>query len=51
VLAGGWVASHWGFEALFWCATVLALAGTLCAWRMRHAAGALTPRAETSGTG
>ena len=37
VLAGGWVAGHWGFDRLFWCATGLALTGTLCAWRMRQA--------------
>ena len=34
VLAGGALASRFGFEAMFWAATVLAVAGTLCAVRV-----------------
>ena len=40
VLAGGAIASRWGFQAMFGVATVLALAATACAWR----ADRLAPR-------
>lgn len=37
VVAGGALASRFGFEAMYGAATVLALAGTACAWRAdRH---------------
>jgi len=34
VLAGGALASRFGFEAMFGAATLLAVAGTACAWRV-----------------
>ena len=34
VLAGGALASRFGFQAMFHVATLLALLGTLCAWRV-----------------
>ena len=34
VLAGGALASRFGFQAMFYVATVLALLATLCAWRV-----------------
>ena len=33
VLAGGAVASRWGFQAMYAAAAVLGMAATLCAWR------------------
>jgi PPP family 3-phenylpropionic acid transporter len=36
VLAGGAIASRWGFEAMFGIATVLAVLGTACALRVRR---------------
>lgn len=45
VLAGGALASSVGFVAMYVAATVLALLGTLCAWRMLRAEVALEPRA------
>lgn len=36
ILAGGAVAQRWGFAAMFGAAAVLALAATLCAWRMQQ---------------
>lgn len=39
VLAGGLVATHWGFEAMFAGAALLALLGTLCAWRVQRCEG------------
>jgi PPP family 3-phenylpropionic acid transporter len=39
VLAGGALASRWGFEAMFAASAGLALAGTLCAVRVRRLAG------------
>lgn len=33
VLAGGAVASRWGFQAMYACAAVLGLAAAFCAWR------------------
>jgi PPP family 3-phenylpropionic acid transporter len=38
VLAGGAIASRWGFEAMFAAAMGLALLATGCAWRMRQLA-------------
>jgi len=40
VLAGGALASRFGFGAMFAAATVLAVLGTLCAWRMERAEAA-----------
>ncbi len=37
VVAGGAVAQRWGFEALYGCAALLALAGTGCAWQADRA--------------
>ena len=34
VLAGGALASHFGFQAMFLVATLLAVLGTMCAWRV-----------------
>ena len=34
VLAGGALASRFGFQAMFFVATLLAVLGTLCAWRV-----------------
>ena len=34
VLAGGAVASRWGFEVMFGVATVLGVVGTACAWQV-----------------
>jgi PPP family 3-phenylpropionic acid transporter len=34
VLAGGALASRWGFEAMFWAATGLSLVATACAWKV-----------------
>jgi PPP family 3-phenylpropionic acid transporter len=36
VLAGGWVASRWGFVAMFGVATVLGVLGTACALRVQR---------------
>jgi len=47
VLAGGALASRFGFVAMYVAATVLAAAGTLCAWRMLRAEAALEPAAAT----
>ena len=44
VLAGGALASRFGFVAMYVAATVLALLGTGCAWRMLRAEAALEPR-------
>lgn len=43
VLAGGALASRFGFVAMYVAATVLALLGTGCAWRMLRAEAALEP--------
>ena len=39
VIAGGALASRWGFQAMYAVATVLACIATACAWRV----GRLTP--------
>ncbi|MES2482367.1 MAG: MFS transporter [Pseudomonadota bacterium] len=36
VLAGGFVATHWGFVAMFAGAALLAVGGTLCAWQVQR---------------
>ncbi|RZI69576.1 MAG: MFS transporter, partial [Variovorax sp.] len=36
VLAGGAVASRWGFQVMFAAASVLAMLATACALRLRH---------------
>lgn len=37
VLAGGALATRYGLQSVYWAATVLAIAGTACAWRVwRH---------------
>jgi MFS transporter, PPP family, 3-phenylpropionic acid transporter len=38
VVAGGAIASGWGFEAMFFAAAALGLAATLCAWRVLRTA-------------
>jgi PPP family 3-phenylpropionic acid transporter len=38
VLAGGAIASRWGFEAMFFAAAALGAAATLCAWRVLRTA-------------
>ena len=37
VLAGGAIASTWGFEAMYWVATALGFMATLCAWKVYRA--------------
>ena len=36
VLAGGVLATHWGFEAMFVGAALLATLGTLCSWQVQR---------------
>lgn len=43
VLAGGALASRWGFELMFGAATVLGLVGTACALRVRRLEQAVVP--------
>jgi PPP family 3-phenylpropionic acid transporter len=42
VLAGGAIAERFGFAAMFWVATGLALLGTACAARVRHLASRIS---------
>jgi PPP family 3-phenylpropionic acid transporter len=42
VLAGGWIASRWGFEAMFGVAAVLGALATLCALRVQRLEPAAT---------
>ncbi len=37
-VAGGAISQHWGFEAVFAAAALVALAATLCCWRSRRLA-------------
>nr|WP_240788614.1 MFS transporter [Ramlibacter henchirensis] len=50
VVAGGALASRFGFEAMYGAATALALAGTLCALRTDRLARADARQADTLGT-
>ena len=43
VLAGGAIASRWGFQAMFGIATVLAVLGTVCAMRVNRLESAVPP--------
>lgn len=49
VLAGGWVAGRWGYEALFWCATGLGVAATWCAVQMERGFSREVRRASETG--
>jgi MFS transporter, PPP family, 3-phenylpropionic acid transporter len=44
VLAGGAIASRWGFGAVFWVAAVLCAIGTYCAWRVNRLTVPAAPR-------
>jgi MFS transporter, PPP family, 3-phenylpropionic acid transporter len=45
VLAGGAIASRFGFSAMFWVATVLGVVGTACAWRVDRLSRLTAPAA------